>query len=139
MARNVDFDADEVMRNLKLLAENVDSASKNSLQAVGDEVLRLSSAEVPHDVGTLQGTGHTEPAGDEILVGYNTKYAARLHEHPEFRFQKGRKGKYLEDPIKNNIDTFNSFLGKKLQVELFVKSKVGDKTKVVKINKEGAK
>ena len=27
----------------------------------------------------------------------------KLPEHPEYAFQKGRKGKYLEDPIKENL------------------------------------
>lgn len=77
-------------------------------QAVDDaagNLLSESVKEVPHDIGTLQGTGNAGEAelkGDEISaeVGYNTPYAARLHEHPEYHFQKGRKGKYLEDPLK---------------------------------------
>ncbi len=41
-------------------------------------------------------------ASDKIVVfvSYNTPYARRLHEHPEYRFNEGRKGKYLEDPFK---------------------------------------
>jgi hypothetical protein len=68
--------------------------------------MRLSQKEVPHDKGTLQNSGYVNFAfggskGD-IVIGYNTPYAARLHEHPEYHFQKGRKGKYLYDPIVRN-------------------------------------
>ena len=78
---------------------------------VASEILRLGEREVPHDIGLLQNSGHVEPAkNDEVIVGYNKVYAARLHEHPEYRFQKGRKGKYLEDPIKNNTGTFIKFI-----------------------------
>lgn len=76
---------------------------------VASEILRLSSREVPHDTGQLQNSGHVEDQKDESIVGYNKVYAAKLHEHPEYRFQKGRKGKYLEDPIKNNIRTFQKY------------------------------
>lgn len=83
-------------------------------QAVDDAAGNLfaeSEKEVPHDIGTLQGSGNVSPAeikGDEISaeVGYDTPYAARLHEHPEFNFQKGRKGKYLEDPLKRMGPTY---------------------------------
>ena len=66
--------------------------------------MRLSQEEVPHDTGMLQTSGAVDDGFDknERIVGYHEPYAARLHEHPEYRFQKGRKGKYLEDPIKNN-------------------------------------
>lgn len=85
-----------------------DKGLRGVKQAVNDaagNLLSESVKEVPHDIGTLQGTGNAAPAelkGQELIaeVGYNTPYAARLHEHPEFHFQKGRKGKYLEDPLK---------------------------------------
>lgn len=83
---------------------------KKAVNDVASEVLRLANFEVPHDLGTLQNSGHVEEQGDEALVGYNTVYAARLHEHPEYRFQKGRKAKYLEDPIKNNLHKFIKYM-----------------------------
>lgn len=81
---------------------------------VANEILRLSNPQVPHDIGLLQGSGHVEPQDDGAIVGYNKVYAARLHEHPEYKFQKGRKGKYLEDPIIENMAVFEQFLGNKL-------------------------
>lgn len=95
------------------MSKFLNAAMGNKVQAVRDvasEVLRLSSREVPHDKGMLQNTGFVEDGAEESIVGYNTPYAARLHEHPEYRFQKGRKGKYLEDPIKNNMQTFKDFI-----------------------------
>lgn len=92
--------------NMQKLTASVIKAAKKAMSDVANEVLRLSTFEVPHDTGMLQSTGHVELEGDEVLVGYNKVYAARLHENPQYRFQKGRKGKYLEDPIKNNTDTF---------------------------------
>ena len=83
---------------------------------------------VPHDEGTLrgsgsvfvgnrllgtsesQGDGHGTPSRDlgvqfgqeEMVgtVGFNTPYAAYLHEHPEFDFtEEGTGGKYLEKKL----------------------------------------
>lgn len=89
---------------LDRMAKTVDKISMQALEEMGDELLRLSAMEVPHDEGTLETSGTSQKAGkDEWEVGYHTPYAARLHEHPEYRFQGGRKGKYLEDPLKHNL------------------------------------
>lgn len=103
---NINWDAGSVLKKLAKLGGSADKVVDGALGDVADTVLNLSEREVPHDIGTLQLSGVVDrPPFVPFLtriVGYHTKYAARLHEHPEFRFQKGRKGKYLEDPIKKN-------------------------------------
>jgi len=96
------IDDHQVMMNLENLEKAVEDGVPKQVLDLGFEVLRLSQHEVPHDEGTLQNSGTVEEVRGEVVVGYHTKYAARLHEHPEYRFQKGRKGKYLEDPIIRN-------------------------------------
>jgi hypothetical protein len=96
------MDDNQVMMNLSRLEEAIDKGVPKQVLDIAFETLRLSQAEVPHDEGTLQNSGTVEEVRGEVVVGYHTKYAARLHEHPEYRFQKGRKGKYLEDPIIRN-------------------------------------
>lgn len=98
----------EVLNNLGKLDKVSEAAARKARGVVGDELLRLSQAEVPHDEGTLANTGISDEDGDDHIVAYNTPYAARLHEHPEYNFQKGRKGKYLEDPIKHNQGAFKT-------------------------------
>lgn len=108
---NVKFDTSDFKAKSKKFAERIAEFTQKGVNAVADEVLRLSQFEVPHDKGLLQNSGHVEAQRDlSALVGYNKVYAARLHEHPEYRFQKGRKGKYLEDPIKNNLRILRKFL-----------------------------
>lgn len=97
----------------------VDRGVPKGLMDVAVEVLRLSQFEVPHDEGTLQNSGTAEEVAGSVVVGYHTKYAARLHEHPEYRFQKGRKGKYLEDPIRRNEDVLGLVFGRSVQTRLF--------------------
>ena len=102
----ISLDTDEFFDRVDKLVTNVTKRRRPAVVAVANELLRLSQLEVPHDEGTLQNSGHTERDGDDALVGYNTPYAARLHENPQYRFKKGRKGKYLEKPLKMNLNVF---------------------------------
>lgn len=96
-----------------------DAAARANMDAA-NEVMRLSQFEVPHDEGTLQNSGTVESLSNgDVVVGYHTKYAARLHEHPEYRFQRGRKGKYLEDPILHNASALGLVFGRSIQSRLF--------------------
>lgn len=105
-------DDHQVMTNLAALQMTIDNSIPKQLFDVALEGLRLSQLEVPHDEGTLQNSGTVEEVNGEVVLGYHMKYAARLHEHPEYRFQKGRKGKYLEDPLQRNEDALGIKFGK---------------------------
>lgn len=105
-------DSKDFVDRVKKLLGVQDKAQKSAAMAIANEILRLSSFEVPHDKGELQNSGTVDPdfQGD-VVVGYNKTYAHRLHEHPEYKFQKGRKGKFLEDPIKHNLNELNEHFG----------------------------
>lgn len=109
---SVNFDAKDFLKKIPVLETKMKEQMKKGVDAIANEILRLSQFEVPHDTGLLQNSGHVEPliAAEEMIVGYNKVYAARLHEHPEYHFQKGRKGKYLENPIKHNLTTFKKYI-----------------------------
>lgn len=86
---------------------NLDRAFKRGVRKglldAAMEGMRLTQQQVPHDEGTLQNSGTVElMSGGDVVLGYHTPYAARLHEHPEYRFQKGRKGKYISGPLQQN-------------------------------------
>lgn len=97
------YDGKMVLANLPNLDKALKRGVNKGLLDAGLEGLRLTQFEVPHDEGTLQNSGTVDvmPNGD-VVMGYHTPYAARLHEHPEYRFQKGRKGKYISDPLERN-------------------------------------
>ena len=71
-------------------------------ETLAAERLRALSNEVaPLELGTLIGSSTVVPAvspEEGAAVVYDTPYAVRLHEHPEYNFQNGRQGKYLENP-----------------------------------------
>ena len=110
MANNIVIDAKDFLKGADKALSLIDDVARKGTSKVAEEILRLSQFEVPHDTGLLQNSGHVEADGNGQIVGYNKVYAARLHENPQYNFQKGRKGKYLEDPIKNNLATFTKFL-----------------------------
>lgn len=87
------------------------AAAFQAEEAVGDEIIRLATAEVPLDEGTLMNSGAVDVQGNHHVAGYHTPYAARLHEHPEYRFRRGRKGKYLTDPVLNNKSVLGMVFG----------------------------
>lgn len=115
----VDVNVKGVLAAFDDLVRKVDPANDKALEATALEGLRLTQFEVPHDEGTLQNSGVVEPIKDGYVLGYHTPYAARLHEHPEYRFQKGRKGKYIEDPLNRNEKALGLKFGKEFQMRLF--------------------
>jgi len=107
---------DNVTANLNKALKVVNGTIDDEMGEIGDEVLRRSRREVPHDTGRLQNSGSNEKVDfAEYEVGYHTPYALRLHEHPEYHFNKGRKGKYLEDPAKEVIPTIKIRLSGELK------------------------
>lgn len=114
----MEFDGRAVTANLAKVAQALTEGLPKRALGIGFELMRLSQMEVPHDEGTLQNSGVVEEVNGDIVVGYHTPYAARLHEHPEYRFQKGRKGKYLEDPILRNTGALGIQLAKGIQDDI---------------------
>lgn len=114
MAR-VEFDDKTFREGMKRLELSFPKYNRQALNDVANEILRLSSFEVPLDTGNLMGSGSVQEDGEEFIVGYNTVYAARLHENPQYNFQNGRKGKYLENPIKVNADILLKFYNESIR------------------------
>ena len=108
----VTIDDSDFQNKLGQFLTKVMDGKNRAVRNIASEVLRISQFQVPHNIGTLQNSGFVQDGTDEAIVGYNTQYAARLHEHPEYRFQKGRKGKYVEDPIKQNMRVFLEYYKK---------------------------
>lgn len=108
---NITWDDSSFKKGLGALSQAMQRAVTNGLDQIGNEVMRLSTYEVPHDTGALQASANMEVVDEnQVDVGYNKVYAARLHEHPEYQFQKGRKSHYLIDPITQNLKVFGTFL-----------------------------
>lgn len=127
----VEFDTSGLMRGLDELENELDAWMAEALEEMANTLLVLSTYEVPHDTGQLQSTGHIFPKFDEVVakqeinVAYDTEYAAYQHEgvrrdgtHEVKQYQKGRKKKYLEDPLKINMSRWSEKLQQVMKSKL---------------------
>lgn len=78
-----------------VIAKMVD-AGTDGLVAYGTIILGIANLNCPVRTGRLRSTGKVTRAWGVVFVGYNTSYAVRLHEHPEYHFANGKTGKWLE-------------------------------------------
>lgn len=91
----------EMLAKLKNACDEIKINAEKGFDDAAHVVEEESMDEAPHDVGILMLSERTEKPEQFVRsFSYNTPYAARLHEHPEYKFQKGKKGKFLEDPLK---------------------------------------
>lgn len=63
---------------------------------------------------------HNEPRSrDEVVavVGYNTPYAARLHEHPEYEFtEPSAGGKFVEEKLRTRGKNYLEIIGAEIDL-----------------------
>lgn len=114
---NVEWDLGDIHKNTKRLMNDMvkgcEDALWNATVIIGNE----AEKQVPFDIGTLRDSWRVKPLKDRIgyEMSFNTPYAARMHEHPEYHFQNNRKAKYLEDPIKLNLGDWKGAVVNKLK------------------------
>lgn len=98
----------------KVLNE-VSKKTERAVRAAANYVLDESRKQVPIDTGALSRSGAVSSEGNIAVVSYDTPYAIRWHEQ-QANFQRGRKNKYLEDPI--NDGTVRAKIMNYLQKEM---------------------
>lgn len=89
------------------------------------QLLVLSRREVPFRDSNLQKSGFTDRDEDGAFVAYNEEYAAYQHEGVRAdgtfvvrNYNAGRKKKYLEDPLKQNLDKWRKLAVREYKKEL---------------------
>ncbi len=100
----------------KVEGEVKERAAKAIMESL-EYILGEANKIVPHDEGTLQRSGGTDINKNSLrgTVYYDTPYAAKLHEHPEYNFQKGRQGKWLEKTIYANKEKIKKYIANKIK------------------------
>lgn len=104
----------------KDMSEEVKAAAMLALSGAGEYILQKSNETVPHDEGHLMRSGlvsqsTTKP---EVHISYDTPYARRLHEHPEYNFRNGRRGKWLEETMKEEKKKVRRYIADELRKAL---------------------
>lgn len=81
-----------------------------------DEANRIA----PKDEGILIQTSDVDVDPDEgkAHVFYTQKYAPRLHENPQYNFQGGRQGKWLEKTIREQRKGVQQMMANELKKAL---------------------
>ena len=79
--------------------------TKKGTHSALDHLAAVSKEQVPLDQGPLKNSCYVDVAnnGSSGTVSYDTPYAIRQHEELSYRHQRGRKAKYLEDPVNDPI------------------------------------
>lgn len=86
--------------NKPLIERVVKAGSRKALWSALDYLAAQSKEQVPLNKGPLHDSCYVDvaPDGSGGTVSYDKPYAVRWHEH-DANFQRGRKKKYLEDPL----------------------------------------
>jgi hypothetical protein len=90
--------------NITAATEKIKAGNIQAVRKGAEFLLQKSKDHVPHDKGMLENSGSTdyETEGPSATTFYDTPYAVRLHEHPEFRFKGKGRGKWLQTAANEN-------------------------------------
>jgi hypothetical protein len=91
-----------------------------SLQLGAEYLLTEALKTTPKEDGTLRASGKVSGnrLSVETAVSFDTPYAVRLHEHPEYNFQGNGRGKWLELTLNEEQDQIIKLISKTLEAEL---------------------
>lgn len=105
----------------------VHKAGEAATEDWAKSVLEDANTRVPFDEGDLEASGRVvsgqarvgptgQFAGNEWFVTYDTEYAVRLHEHPEYNFKGKGEGKWLEKAIQRSAKRAEMKIAPKLRM-----------------------
>jgi hypothetical protein len=95
--------------------QRVNAAGREALRDAGEFLLEESNRTVPIEEGTLQRSGYVDVDDTQATVSYDTAYAVRLHENPQYRFQHGRRGKWLQLTVNEQARRVGDFLRRRME------------------------
>ena len=97
-------------------------AARRGVGKAAEYVLGEARKQVPHDTGVLERSGRASHEGSgptaRGAVSFDTPYAVDQHEATHYRHKKGRKAKYLEDPLNASQTTAREIVATELRNSL---------------------
>jgi hypothetical protein len=97
---------EEVIRELNRRSQAIQNATEQSLQEVALDVIGKARELAPLDTGDLRSSGYAKVEGLNVELGFTAPYALIQHERLDFKHPRGGQAKYLEQPLKQNIDNY---------------------------------
>jgi hypothetical protein len=103
-----------------------DKALPSLKQAMAEEtqiMFRDSQRLVPVDTGTLRRSGILETPVErnnniEVIIGYGgaaSAYALKQHEDLSYRHKEGQTAKYLENPVRERVPSFQNNIRSRIE------------------------
>lgn len=99
------------------VADQVQAGVVRGMNLASEEMLSDAVDKAPTQTGALRSSGqaiHTDSIDEPAAVVFDTPYASRLHEHPEYDFSKdanpNAQGKYLESPALENRKKYGDII-----------------------------
>lgn len=118
---DIEIDDKDFQKSMDKLADSLNSFERVVLMKMADTLLLLARVEVPFREGDLSKSGNASWEGDGSQVAFNTDYASYVHEGMRKdgtrrikMYSNGRKGKFLEDPLKLNISRWQKIAQEEL-------------------------
>lgn len=82
-----------------------------AVEKAAEKILAKANKRVPFEYGDLERSSGIRSYRKVTYVFYDKPYAVRLHEHPEYNFQHGRRGKWLETTLREHARDFVRWVG----------------------------
>jgi len=100
------------------VAKEVDKAGVQGLIDALEYLKDQSDQTTPYREGGLVQSGHVDVDTKQKIgaVSYDTPYAVRLHEHPEYNFRGNGRGKWLEKTIQEQRKELEKLAGGRLKI-----------------------
>jgi hypothetical protein len=113
-------DIKRFMERMKQADRQTKAKALRRTDQFANHVLGDAQEITPVETGALQASGTAQPAVIEANgnikaeIGFNTEYAAAVHERLDVHHEAPGQAKYLATALKNNQPKFAAFVGKDL-------------------------
>jgi len=89
----------------------VEAAGSEGEERGGEHLLEAANARVPFETGELEDSGSIARDGEQVVIGYSAPHAVYVHAHPDWNFENGRSGRWLEEAIDEEGAAVGDLLG----------------------------
>jgi hypothetical protein len=118
MARNSVEGLDKVQKEFNNRLKRIKNVTTKSLIDVAMKLKETSIPLAPIDTGNLRGSTYVNPISPILVeMGYKEEYAIIQHENLDFNHPRGGQAKYLEQPFKENLETYIAYIANKARRE----------------------